>query len=96
MYAHGLRRAGDGLQELRAGHVHEQHLHGQGRVLVELNVYAGDAAQDARARGGQDAEQRTQQQGECQACGDNAQGHAKALPKRSHVGERQRPALGIK
>ena len=93
--AHGHGGAGDGLQDLRAGHVHEEHLHRQRGVLVELNVHAADCAQDARARGGEHAQDGSQHKGEQQAGDDHLQGKGKALPQRTAFGQRQLPSCGI-
>ena len=60
--AHRLVGTGYGLQKLRTGHVHKEHLHGQRGVLVKLHVHAAYGAQHARASGREHAQQRAQYQ----------------------------------
>jgi len=85
-----------GLQKLRTGHVHKEHLHGQRGVLVKLHVHAAYGAQHARTGGREHAQQRAQHQRQQQTGNDHLQRHAKALPEGSHVLKCRRPTVGVK
>ena len=93
---HRRGRARGKLQKLRPHEVHEDDLHRQRRVLVELDIHAADGAQHARARGREHAQDRAEREGQDQTPDDHLQRDKEPVPKRIDRIKGDLPAPGIK